>query len=71
MMERKYAFVLPDKWTLNQINWFRVVTSYLRQDQIDRVFHLIQSWGAKQGMLAGPFVRLCHRAIKNTLNNLP
>lgn len=70
-MNAEYAFIMPDKWTKEQITWFRGATHELRADQIARVWHLAHSWGVSEGMYAREFFRLMRRAINNTLNNLP
>lgn len=70
-MSPEYAFIMPDKWTETQITWFKGATMELRQDQVERVWHLMHSWGCREGMFARPFFRLARLAIKNTLNNLP
>lgn len=70
-MRNDYAFIMPGKWTADQITWFKGATLELRQDQIERVWHLMHSWGCQSGMYARPFFRLARRAIKKTLNNLP
>jgi hypothetical protein len=67
----KYAFILPNTWTKTQITWFRGATADLRPDQIERVWHLFNSWGGREGMWAWDFFRIMRRAVKNTLNNLP
>lgn len=70
-MNSKYAFILPDTWTKNQIAWFQETTANFRPDQVERVWHLMHSWGCQPGMIARDFFRLMRRAVKNTLNNLP
>jgi hypothetical protein len=51
-MRPNWAFIMPDKWTSEQITWFKGATVDLRQDQVDRVWHLMNSWGCQPGMYA-------------------
>lgn len=70
-MKHEYAFIMPGPRVQREIEWFQSATKDFRPDQVARIWHLMHSWGAREGMYAQPFFRLMRRAIKNTLNNIP
>lgn len=70
-MQHEYAFILPDRWTKREIEWFQSATKGLRPDQMARVWRLFQSWGGREGMWAVHFFAMMRRALRNTINNLP
>jgi hypothetical protein len=67
----EYAFLLPDRWTRQQIAWAQGATETLRPEQIDRMWHLLSSWGVGQGCYAVHFFSAMRRAIRKIHNDYP
>lgn len=71
MRNPEYAFILPDRWTKQQIEWAKGATANMRPEQIDRMWHLLSSWGLGSGCYARQFFAGMRRAIRKIQQNNP
>lgn len=67
----QYAFILPDEWTKQQMAWAKSATKDMREDQINRMWQMMHSWGIGQGTYAVDFFSAMRRAIRKVMNNYP
>lgn len=71
MEHPEYAFILPDRWTKQQIEWAQRATKDLRPDQVDRMWQMLSSWGIQQGCYAVHFFSAMRRALRKIKQNYP